>query len=72
MIQVNNRELKAVRIEVAISICIKFPRLYLMILKNKWSYRTDEEQIAENILFELIELEPCIKSILDFYYKREQ
>ena len=71
MIEPKNRELKAVRIEVAIGICIKFPTLYPKHVKFSCPMQSEDEFNAWKILRSLMELEPCIKHILDFYYKRE-
>jgi len=70
MIEPKNRELQAVRIEVAISICIKFPNLYNKIYGKSKAPISDYESYAADILVGLIETEPCIKNILSFYYKR--
>jgi hypothetical protein len=66
------RCLKAARIEVAINICLRFPTLYPRMLRNETVLRDDAEHIAENVLLGLLKLEPCVKHILDFYYRREQ
>jgi len=70
MIESKNRELQAVRIEIAISICIKFPNLYNKIYGKSKAPITDYESYAADILVGLCESEPCIKKILSFYYKR--
>jgi len=72
MIEPKNRELRAVRIEVAISICIKFPNLYNKIYGKSKAPISDYESYAADILVGLCESEPCIKNILSFYYKREK
>ena len=71
MSEVKRRELQAVRIEVAVQICIKFPSLYPKIYGKSRTPITDYESAAADILVGLIKLEPSIKHILDFYYKRE-
>jgi len=71
MIEPKNRELQAVRIEVAISICIKFPNLYNKIYGKSKAPISDYESFAADILVGLCELEPSIKHKLDFYLKRE-
>ena len=70
MIEPKGRELQAVRIEVAIDICIKFPNLYNKIYGKSKAPISDYETYAADILVGLCELEPCIKKILSFYYKR--
>ena len=71
MLEPKNRELQALRIETAIQICIKFPSLYNKIYGKSRAPISDYESLAADILVGLCELEPCIKNILSFYYKRE-
>lgn len=70
MIEPKGRELQAVRIEIAVNICMKFPNLYPKIFGKSKVPITDYESAAAEILAMLCELEPCIKHILDFHYKR--
>ena len=70
MIEPKSRELRAVRIEIAVRICIRFPKLYNKIFGKSMEPITDYESAAAEILAMLCKLEPCIKHILDFYYKR--
>jgi len=71
MIEPKSRELQAVRIEVAINICIKYPTLYNKIQSGNLIYKSNDEMVACHVLLEMLRLEPCIKNILSFYYKRE-
>jgi len=71
MIEPKNRELQAVRIEVAINICIKYPTLYNRMKDKNIVYKSEEEMVACKVLDSLMCLEPCIRNILSFYYKRE-
>jgi hypothetical protein len=70
MIEPKNRELQAARIEIAIQICLSFPQLYPKCMGMKKGYMSDKEYVAACVLGELMKLEPSIKHILDFHYKR--
>lgn len=69
--QMSSHDLRAVRIEVAINVCLRFPSLYNKIYGKSKAPITDYESGAADILVGLCKLEPCVKYILDFYYKRE-
>ena len=71
MISENRNELRAIRVECAVSICLKCPSLYNKIYGKSRVPISDRESYAADILVGLIRQEPCIKYILDFYYKRE-
>lgn len=72
MKELNERELKAVRIEVAIEMCIRSPSLYQNTLEQMKHFNLSRETVAVKILRELMRLEPSIGHILEFYYKRER
>jgi hypothetical protein len=72
MIEPKNRELQAVRIEVAINLCIKYPNLGQVVSWKYYVPRSEDERLAKLLLINLMNLEPCIKKILSFYYKRGQ
>jgi len=67
MIQIKDREVKAVRIEIAIDICTTFPNLFNKIYGKSRAQITDYESSAAEVLAGLCELEPCVKEILKFY-----
>jgi hypothetical protein len=71
VIEPKNRELQAVRIEVAVNICVSFPELYPKLMSKNPVFIADKEYVAACVLKEMMRLEPCIKNILSFYYKRE-
>jgi len=71
MKELNKKELKAVRIEVAVSMCIRSPSLYQNMIDQKKHFNLSRETVAVKILRELIRVEPSIGHILDFYYKHE-
>lgn len=71
MRNVSPSELKAIRIEVAVKICQSFPHLYSKIQSKTWPILIGQEIMAAEMLNKLMDLEPCIKHILDFYAKRE-
>jgi len=71
MSEPKSRELRAVRIEVAITMCIQNPSLYANLLEQEKHFNPTRETLHVKILRELMRLEPCIKNILSFYYKRE-
>jgi hypothetical protein len=70
MIESKNRELQAVRIELAVQICLSYPTLYPRMKSRNLVYKSDKEMVACKVLDNLIHLEPSIKHILDFHYKR--
>jgi hypothetical protein len=70
MIEPKNRELQAVRIEVAMNLCITYPTIYDMIKTHKFVFKSDKERVACELLMYMMRYEPCIKNILSFYYKR--
>ena len=70
MIEPKSRELRAVRIEVAVQICIQHPNLYPKIMSKIPVFISQKERCAADVLREMMRQEPCIKHILDFYYKR--
>ena len=71
MIEPKNRELQAVRIEVALKMCIEQPSLFWKAQTKFPVYSDIKERLKIDILRELMRQEPCIKNILSFYYKRE-
>jgi len=70
MIEPKSRELQAVRIEIAVQICIQHPNLYPKLMSKNPVFIADKEYVAACVLKEMMRLEPCIKHILDFHYKR--
>jgi hypothetical protein len=70
MIEPKGRELQAVRIEVAVNICITYPALYKKIFSKTPLWNNEKEKCAGEVLKAMLKAEPCIKNILSFYYKR--
>ena len=70
MIEPKSRNLQAARIEIAVQICIRYPNIYNMIKTHEFVFKSDKERVACEVLMSLMRYEPCIKHILDFYYKR--
>jgi hypothetical protein len=70
MIEPKNRNLQAVRIEIAVQICQSFPALYSKVNSLQPHFISDKERCAAETLIKLMSLEPSIRHILDFYYKR--
>lgn len=70
MVEPKSRELQAVRIEIAVNLCMSYPRIYQMIKTHQFYFKSDKERVACEVLMALMRYEPCIKHILDFYYKR--
>ena len=71
MSMVKRRELQAARIEIAINICVLHPNLYPTIRNRQYIYNDDKDKLCAQILLSLMKQEPCIKRILEYYYKRE-
>jgi len=71
VIEPKNRELQAVRIKIAVNICVQYPNLYPKLMSKNPVFIADKEYVAARVLKEMMRLEPCIKNILSFYYKRE-
>ena len=65
---VSDREMLAIRMEIAVWICTKFPDLYNKSWGQDHNTITEEEATAYNILFELMKLEPVIRKVLELYY----
>ena len=72
MSEQKRRELRAVRVEMAVQICIQHPNLYPTIRDRQYVYNDDGERLCAYVLVELMRHEPCVKHILDFYYRRER
>ena len=70
MIEPKSRELQAVRIEIAVNICLSFPSLYPKLMSRTPVFISQKERCAADVLREMMRQEPCIKHILDFHYKR--
>lgn len=71
MISKERDELRTIRIEIAVGICVKFPNLYPKIFGQSRAPISDYESSVAEILAMLVKCEPCLKKILDFYYKRQ-
>jgi uncharacterized Rmd1/YagE family protein len=71
MIEPKSRELRAVRIEVALKMCIDQPSLFWKAQTKFPVYSDVKEKLKIEVLRGLMRQEPCIKNILSFYYKRE-
>lgn len=69
MVQVSNRELLTVRMEIAVGICTKFPNLYSNIKKGKLPPDGSAEESAADVLGVLIFLEPVVAKVLELYYR---
>ena len=65
----SDREMLAIRMEVAVGICTKFPDLYPKYMGKMEGDVTPDEEIAGCVLLELMELEPVICKVLELYYK---
>jgi hypothetical protein len=59
----------AVRMEVAVGICTKFPTLYNKLQVGKFLTITKDELPAATILANLIGFEPVIRKVLELYYQ---
>ena len=66
-----SRKLQAARIETAVNICVLHPNLYPTIRNRQYVYNGDSEKLCAQILLSLMKQEPCIRKILEFYYKRQ-
>lgn len=71
MISVERNELRSIRMRIAVGICEKFPSLYNKLYSKYTGPLSDREFDVADILIGLIRQEPCLKIVLDFYYKRE-
>lgn len=71
MNETKHRELQAVRTEVAVKICVSYPSLYRKIFSKTPIYSNEKERCAADVLKAMLRLEPSVKHILDFHYKRE-
>jgi len=71
MIDNKSREMTATRLEVAIGICLRFPTLFNKVMSKQQINITEEEYPAAKILVDLLNLEPVVRHVLTFYYKRE-
>jgi len=66
---VSDRELLAVRMEVAVSICAKFPTMYKKVKEHKAPFGDDVQHTVYCVLTLLLEVEPVIDKVLGAYYK---
>ena len=66
---ISDRELLAVRMEVAVGICNQFPNLYSDIKKGKLPLDGSAEESAADVLGVIILLHPIIGKVLEAYYK---
>jgi len=71
MLEPKNRELQAVRIDIAIRICIEHPQVLEALMSDKPKYLEPKDAVALSLVRIMMKAEPCIKNILSFYYKRE-
>lgn len=71
MNQVNDKEMLAVRMEIAVGICTKFPNLYMKLHSWRCGIVTRTEEPAANVLSGLMQVEPLIRKVLDAYYQPE-
>jgi hypothetical protein len=66
--QSKRNELRYVRTKIAVEICNTHPTLYFKVRNGLINLcKTAEEATAFNVLIGLIETEPSIGNILDFY-----
>jgi hypothetical protein len=65
---ISEEKLKALRLEIAVSICNKYPKLFQKIFADKGYVLTDYESGAAEILALLCETNPNIKKTLSFLY----
>ena len=72
MKELSKEQLKAVRIEMAVQLCISRPALYRKVTSVCPVWNNKSERLAGRILKGLMCLEPSIGHILKFYYKRER
>lgn len=68
-IEITEAELRYVRVRTAVSICVKFPNLYKKLFSEKGYVMNETETLAANVLRELCNLEPRVKTILGYYFK---
>jgi len=66
--RISDREMLAVRMEVAVGICTKFPNLGPKFFSTTLITITSKEVIAANTLKELLRMEPVIYNVLKAYY----
>ena len=71
MKELSTEKLKAIRINVAIQMCIRSPSLYQNTIDQRKHFNLSRETVAVKVLRELMRLEPSIGHILEFYHKRE-
>ena len=71
MTQDEKRKMTATRLEIAVEICLRFPTLYNKVMSKQQINITKEEYPAAKILVDLLNIEPTVRHILAFYYKRE-
>jgi hypothetical protein len=71
MFKLNRHELSLVRLEVAVGLCVRFPALYRRITEHLPTYCSIDEQLAGVVLKSLMNVEPCVRYTLSYYYKRE-
>ena len=71
MIEPKNRELQAMRIDIALKICINHPQVLEALMSDKPKYLDSKDTVAFSLVKIMMKAEPCIKNILSFYYKRE-
>lgn len=70
MSEEKSRRLQAARIEVAVQICIANPALYPKLTSRCPHFKSERERLQAETLVNLMRLEPSIRHILDFHYKR--
>jgi len=66
---ISKKDLLAIRMNIAVSICGRFPNLYPNIKKGKLPPDGSAEESAADVLGVLIFLEPTIGKVLKVYYK---
>jgi hypothetical protein len=71
MIEPKSRELQAMRIDIALNICINHPQVLEALMGDKPKYLDVKDAVALSLVRIMMKAEPCIKNILSFYYKRE-
>lgn len=67
--KISAQELREVRIAIAASICRKFPNVYEKLYGDKGYVMGEMETLASEVLKAIFELDPCIKRIIEYYFK---
>jgi hypothetical protein len=65
--EIKPEQLRELRTRIVLSIVAKFPYIYRKLYSDKGYVMTEKEDIAAQVLKGLLDADPIIKRLLDFY-----